>query len=116
MADEKSVKGKEDPYLPDSQKKDKPSGNPPVKVLRMGAVKCNIWKQERETKDTKEKFNVYSADVARTYRDNEDNPKDTNSLRSGDLLVASLLLQRATIWISKAQAKDRAEKNDDSDF
>lgn len=74
---------------------------PPIwkkRVFSSGSyVECAVFRHEVEQGESS--FTSHSVSLRRSYRDG-DAWKDTRSLRSDDLLVASHLLQRAYAWIS----------------
>jgi hypothetical protein len=63
--------------------------NRPVETLRDGAIKAAIWKNESENGAF---FNVT---FARTYRDAEGNPHDTDSFSGSQLLRLARLADKA---------------------
>lgn len=69
--------------------------NQPVKKFRIGFLTATIWKNERNGKDW------YSVDVFRTYKDGDDELKNTGSLNHADLLNAACLLTKAEAWIAE---------------
>jgi hypothetical protein len=54
-----------------------------------------IWKKEVTANDTGEVFDAFSVSLSRTYHDAAGQPKNSSSLRSGDIQLALLLLEKA---------------------
>lgn len=63
--------------------------NQPIHSVRFGRVKASIWKNEGEH------GTFYSVTIAKTYRDENGDFQDTDSLNSGDLLNAAEALRVA---------------------
>ncbi len=61
----------------------------PVENLREGPLKAAIWRNESE------KGAYHSVTLARTYKDKNGEPRDTNSFRAKDMLGVSELARRA---------------------
>lgn len=62
---------------------------PPIHKIKVGLIEVAIWEQEGD----KGKFPTFS--FQRSYTDNDNNWKQTNSLRKQDLPQAILALQKA---------------------
>lgn len=62
--------------------------NGPVKVFKLGHVKCTLWEND----------NWYSIQLVRVYKDGEEY-KETSSFNPGDLQNARDVLQRACDYI-----------------
>lgn len=67
--------------------------NAPVKKFRTGYVTATIWKNEVTDRP------FFTVEIARTYKDDDGNLKNTPSLNHADILVAADLLRRANDWI-----------------
>jgi len=63
--------------------------NAPRDVLRDGALKASIWRNEGE------KGPFYSASLSRTYRDQNGEPRETHSFAGNELLRVSELARKA---------------------
>jgi len=61
----------------------------PIDVLRDGRSKASIWQNQGKKGD------YYTVTLARTYKDEDGNLRDTKSLMQGDLLTQSELLKTA---------------------
>lgn len=85
----------------------------PEATLRDAHLKASIWRNEGE------KGSYYTTTLARTYKDNDGNPKDTHSFSKNDLLKASELARSAYNRINElqreqSQSRDVSpEQNDD---
>ena len=73
----------------------------PIHRIPLGNIEAAIW--ANETKDQKTWFNVT---LSRSYKD-EDQWRDTNSFRHGDLPVAALALGMAYVWLWDHQMKEK---------
>lgn len=65
--------------------------NQPVSTVRDGVLKVTIWKNERG-EDNKA---FYSANLSKSYKDDADEWKETDSLNTDDLLKVSNLMHQA---------------------
>lgn len=63
--------------------------NAPRDVLRDGALKASIWRNDGE------KGPFYSASLSRTYRDQNGEPRETHSFAGNELLRVSELARKA---------------------
>lgn len=71
------------------------SENAPVKRFQLGYVSAAIFKND----GTERPF--YTVQLQRTYKDDDDQYRNTTGLNTGDLLNAARLLQRAEAWIAE---------------
>ncbi len=67
------------------------NGNKPAKTIRIGYVKATIWKNE----------DFFNVTLTRSYKDDEGNWKDGDSLGHADLLNAAKALTRAEQFIAE---------------
>jgi len=67
----------------------KPAGNKPVYKVASHGVTVSVW--EQKAKDGK-KF--YTAQMQRSYQDDKEEWKNTDSLRMSDVPVAAMLLSQ----------------------
>ncbi|GAB5449604.1 hypothetical protein [Gymnodinialimonas sp.] len=74
--------------------------NPPEETLRDGNLKAAIWRNE-----SAEHGAYHSVTLARTYKDQDGNMRDTSSFRAKDMLGLSELTRRAH---HKTMERDRA--------
>ena len=83
-------------------------GKRPAKTLRCSSgVKAVIWKNEGEHGAR------YSVQLRRTYRTEDGEFKDADSVGRDELLVAAHALERAYDWINDAVERERREQNED---
>lgn len=68
---------------------DNNSKEPPIEVLRDGAIKASIWRNEGD------KGEFLTVTFARTYTDQNGDLKDTSAYTGRDLLVVSELAREA---------------------
>ena len=66
----------------------------PAKKFRIGYVTATVWKNDGVDRP------FYSVDVTRSFKDDNDEWKNTSSLNQGDLLNAAKCLMRAEAWIA----------------
>ena len=83
--------------------------NRPAETLREGPLKAAIWRNEGENGA------YHSVTLARTYKDQNGDLRDTNSFRSKDMLSLSELTRRAHHYAHdldrEAFKEQRREKN-----
>ncbi len=65
---------------------------PPVKEIRLGRIKANIWANETD------QGKRYNTQIRRIYKDGDD-WKETDSLGRDELLLAGKVLDQAHSWI-----------------
>ncbi len=65
------------------------NGAPPASVIRDGDLKASIWENEGR------KGTYYTTTFAKTYRDANEQPRDTNVFNNSDLLRISELARQA---------------------
>ena len=63
------------------------SNNKPAFSIRDGAIKLTCWANQSEDKT------FHTIDVVRSYKDSNDEWKDTTQLSGSDILKASALMQ-----------------------
>ena len=81
----------------------------PYATLRDGAIKAVIWKNSGEKGD------FYSVDFSRTYKDDQDEYRDSSSFSGTDLLKVNRLSLKAYDVISEARAEDRTGNASEED-
>lgn len=77
----------------------------PVKTIRLGVIQAAIWENRSRGDEA-----FYNVSVCRRYRDN-DQWKETQSFRHGDLPVVSKAMDFAYGWIWNRQAAADKESN-----
>lgn len=80
------------------------TNNPPVDEIRDGLLTIAIWKNE-----TEHGYRYSAGSIVRSYKDDQDQWKETGYLSNGDILKASRLLDTAYGRILELKAKDKAE-------
>ena len=83
--------------------------NAPRDVLRDGNLKATIWKSEGE------KGPFYSANLARTYKDENGELRDSHSFAGAELLRVSELARKAYDRTQALRREDRTEKKPEPD-
>ena len=78
--------------------------NKPYATLRDRAIRATIWK------NTGERGDFYSVDFSRTYKDAQDEYRDSSSFSGTDLLKVSRLALKAYDLIEDVVAEDRARR------
>ncbi len=84
--------------------------NPPIHEVRMGCVKAVIW--ENETPNGIRS----SVTIARLYKDEQDNWKETGSFSRQELPLVQHVLGRVYEWLyarPKVRPNDQAEESAD---
>ena len=76
--------------------------NKPERTLRDGALKATIWK------NSSEKGDYYTVDLARIYKDKQDQFQETNSFSANDLLKVSHLATQAYDVVAKLRNAESA--------
>lgn len=77
--------------------------NKPFMTVRGGSVKVTVWENARHGSDR----TFFSFDITRSYRDANDEWKETSSLTGDDALKAAALLQEA--WTRTHAAVNRQQ-------
>jgi hypothetical protein len=83
-----------------------PKKNPPVAKIRVGNVTANVWARMTD------KRTFYSVTVERSYRDQDDKWKSTDSLDQFDIQNARKALDLAHNEILKLESADRQVQRD----
>lgn len=65
----------------------------PAHSIREADVKATIWLNHGEKGD------FYNVTLSRTFKDEEGNPKDTNSFGLYDLTKVEMVVRKARTWI-----------------
>ncbi len=79
--------------------------NLPEKKFRAGLVTATIWKNKREDEEGNE-VTYKTVTFERSYKDDEDNWRSTNSLRINDLPKAILVLEKAYEHLALSKGED----------
>lgn len=89
-----------------------PSGaakNVPVHTVRVGSVKVAVWKNSTTNGP------MYNSTLVRSYKNQQGEWSESQSLSRDDLLVAAKALDLAHTYIVEAEASTRAQQSDDVD-
>ncbi len=76
--------------------------NPPIKKFRVGAVSANIW--ERQT----DKGTFHNVSFERFYKDDDGNPKSSNSFGLEDFYSLELVAGMAKTFLTKQAVESQA--------
>ena len=76
------------------------TGNKPVHTVRHRSIKAAIWKNETSNGP------MYNVTVVRSYRDDNGDWKDTQSIGYDDLMNVAALMYEAHAYISSLRAKE----------
>jgi hypothetical protein len=82
---------------------------PPVHTIRCGWLRASIWRHESA------KGPFLTATLSRSFRDDEGTWQNFHDYGRRDLLEAAKLLNEAHTWISRQEAKLRAENGQGND-
>ena len=81
--------------------------NKPEKKFVASPVSATVWNNKGE-KDGKD-YEFKSIQISRSYKDKDDNWKNTDSLRVSDIPKAILVLQSAYSYLATTELKDKEE-------
>lgn len=79
----------------------------PVDTIRDRAIKSSIWRNEGE------KGAYYSVTLARTYKDDQGNLRDTNSFSQDDLLKLAEISRKSYHRINELKREHTQSRDDD---
>lgn len=90
-----------------------PSKNTEVKKMpevkfRSGALTATVWANET-VKEDGEKFDNYSFNIERSYKDKEDKWQKTTSLRKRDVAGVTALLNKVSEYLFIDEDAEKAE-------
>jgi len=69
----------------------------PVFKVNAGAMQVSVWKNEAEKNG--QKFTAYNTTLVKSYKDKDDEWKESKSLSSAEIPKAIALLDQAYKWI-----------------
>src|SRR5215212_6540132 len=81
------------------------TGNKPVHTVRHRSIKAAIWKNETSNGP------MYNVTVVRSYRDDNGDWKDSQSIGYDDLMNVAALMYEAHAYISLLRAKEATSRN-----
>jgi hypothetical protein len=73
----------------------------PAHKIRIGNISAIIWR------NTGDKSNWYSVQIKRSYKNGDDQWRETDAMGYDDVLTAGKLLDQAHSWITEQMASDR---------
>ena len=76
------------------------TGNKPVHTVRHRSIKAAIWKNDTSNGP------MYNVSVVRSYRDDNGDWKDSQSIGYDDLMNVAALMYEAHAYISSLRAKE----------
>ena len=76
------------------------TGNKPVHTVRHRSIKAAIWKNETSNGP------MYNVTIVRSYRDDNGDWKDSQSIGYDDLMNVAALMYEAHAYISSLRAKE----------
>ena len=79
-------------------------GNKPVHTVRHRSIKATIWKNETSNGP------MYNVTVLRSYRDDNGEWKDSQSIGYDDLMNVAALMYEAHAYISALRAKENGSR------
>jgi hypothetical protein len=84
------------------------SSNPPVHTIRYGALRAAIWKREVDLGNNSRP--MYSVTFSRSFKDGQNNWKESSSFGFDDLLLLAKAADEAHSWVARQRSVD-AESN-----
>jgi hypothetical protein len=86
----------------------KPS-NRPVHTIRFGSIQAAIWRNVVDNGNSSRP--MYNVTFSRSYKDGENNWKDSASFGADDLLLLSKIADEAHSWIVRQKPADANSSN-----
>ena len=75
------------------------TANPPVQTIRYGSVRAAIWRNIVDNGNASRP--LYCVTFSRSYRDGENNWKESSSFGADDLLLLAKAADEAHTWIAR---------------
>jgi hypothetical protein len=82
--------------------KNEKAGNRPVHTIRYGAVRAAIWRNIMDNANRP----LYCVTFSRSYKDGENNWKESGSFGTDDLLFLAKVADEAHTWITLQRSAD----------
>lgn len=79
-------------------------GNRPVHTIRYGAVRAAIWRNVIDNGNASRP--MYNVSFSRSYKDGDNNWKDSANFGVDDLLLVAKAADEAHSWIARQKAAD----------
>ena len=86
--------------MPTEEQQTEASANKPVHTVRHRSIKAAFWKNETSNGP------MYNVTVVRSYRDDNGDWKDSQSIGYDDLMNVAALMYEAHAYISSLRAKE----------
>jgi hypothetical protein len=91
-----------------SPRNSSPAANRPAQTIRYGAVRAAIWRNIVDNGNASRP--MYCVTFSRSFKDAQNNWKETGSFGFDDLLLLAKVADEAHSWIAKQRsARDRSE-------
>ncbi len=84
------------------QGKSDKAANRPVHTIRYGTLRAAIWKREVDLGNNSRP--MYSVTFSRSYKDGDNNWKDSTSFGTDDLLLLAKAADEAHTWITRRRS------------
>lgn len=78
----------------------------PAHKIRIGTVSAIIWRNSGD------KGNWYSVQIKRSFKNGDNQWRDTDAMGYDDVLTAAKLLDQAHTWITEQTASDRKARKE----
>lgn len=91
--------------LTSSPSKTERAGNRPVHTIRYGAVRAAIWRNIVDNGNASRP--LYCVTFSRSYKDGENNWKESASFGADDLLLLAKAADEAHTWIARQRIADQ---------
>jgi hypothetical protein len=82
--------------------------NRPACTIRYGAVRAAIWRNVVDNGNASQP--MYSVTFSRSYKDGQNNWKESSSIGFDDLLLLAKAADEAHTWIAKQRCADASEQ------
>jgi hypothetical protein len=80
------------------------AANRPAYTIRYGAVRAAIWRNVVDNGNASRP--MYGVTFSRSYKDNDNNWKDSTSFGADDLLLVAKAADEAHTWIARQKSVD----------
>jgi hypothetical protein len=85
------------------------AANRPIHTIRYGAIRAAIWRNMVDNGNASGP--LYCVTFSRSYKDGENNWKDSTSFGMDDLLLLAKAADEAHTWIARQKLADTAGSN-----
>lgn len=80
------------------------TSNRPVHTIRYGTIQAAIWRNVVDNGNASR--SMYSVTFSRSYKDNDNNWRDSTSFGAEDLLLVAKAADEAHTWIARQKSVD----------